>query len=201
MLAMRRSLILSALFGILLLSCSAKDLEIVSVDVEGGQATLFAVPGGQSLLVDTGWPDFNHRDAGRIATAAKKAGIKRIDYLLITHYHRDHVGGVQALAKLLPIVNFVDHGEQTETGKDAEVLFNEYQAFRDKGNHILVKPGDSIPIKGLDVKVLAAGGRVISSPLPGAGQPNAACGAQRPPADESENGQSVGVLISYGDFR
>jgi competence protein ComEC len=202
MLAMR-----AMLFGILLLSCSAalpaaKNLEIFSIDVEGGQATLFATPSGQSLLVDTGWPDFNHRDADRIAAAARKAGVKRIDYLLITHYHRDHVGGVQALSRKLPIVNFVDHGPQTETGKDAEVLFNEYSAFRAKGNHILVKPGDTIPIKGLDVTVLSAAGTVIGSPLPGAGQPNAACANyQRPAADQSENGQSVGVLIAFGDFR
>jgi beta-lactamase superfamily II metal-dependent hydrolase len=202
MLAMR-----TMLLGILLLSSaaalrSAQKLEIYSVDVEGGQATLFAVPGGQSLLIDTGWPDFNHRDAGRIAAAARKAGVKRIDYLLITHYHRDHVGGVQSLSRVLPIVNFVDHGPQTETGKDAEVLFNEYSAFRDKGNHILVKPGDTIPVKGLDVTVLSAAGAVIGSALPGAGQPNPACsGLERPPADHTENGQSVGVLIAFGDFR
>lgn len=202
MLAMR-----ATLFGILLLSSAAalpaaRNLEIFAVDVEGGQATLFATPAGQSLLIDTGWPGFNHRDADRIAAAAKKAGIKRIDYLLITHYHLDHVGGVQALSRELPIVNFVDHGPQTETGKDAEVLFNEYKAFRDKGHHIQVKPGDSIPIKGLDVKVLSAAGDVIASPLPGAGQPNPTCtGYDRPAADTSENGQSVGVLISFGEFR
>lgn len=202
MLAMR-----ATLFGILLLSFAAAlpaagNLEIFSIDVEGGQATLFAAPGGQSLLVDTGWPGFNHRDAERIAAAAKKAGVKKIDYLLITHFHRDHVGGVQQLARLLPILNFVDHGPQTETGKDAEILFNEYSAFRDKGNHIVAKPGDTIPIKGLDVKVLAAGGAVIGTALPGAGQPNPACnGFERPAADKSENGQSVGVLITFGDFR
>jgi hypothetical protein len=112
------------------------------------------------------------------------------------------VGGVQSLSRVLPIVNFVDHGPQTETGKDAEVLFNEYSAFRDKGNHILVKPGDTIPVKGLDVTVLSAAGAVIGSALPGAGQPNPACsGLERPPADHTENGQSVGVLIAFGDFR
>jgi competence protein ComEC len=202
MLAMR-----ATLFGILLLSFAAAlpaagNLEIFSIDVEGGQATLFAAPGGQSLLVDTGWPGFNHRDAERIAAAAKKAGVKKIDYLLITHFHRDHVGGVQQLARRLPILNFADHGAQTETGKDAEILFNEYSAFRDKGTHLVVKPGDTIPIKGLDVKVLSAGGAVLGTALPGAGQPNPACnGYERPAADQSENGQSVGVLITFGDFR
>jgi competence protein ComEC len=207
MLAMRATPRPAAILsGILLLSSAAalpaKNLEIFAIDVEGGQATLFAVPGGQSLLVDTGWPGFNHRDADRIAAAAKKAGVKRIDYLLITHYHTDHVGGVQALARKMPIGNFIDHGAQTETGKDAEILFNEYSTLRNRGNHILVKPGSTIPIKGLDVKVLSAGGQTIDAALPGAGQPNPACaGVEHPPADKSENGQSVGVLISYGDFR
>jgi len=181
---------------------AAKNLEIYSIDVEGGQSTLFVTPAGESLLVDTGWPRADHRDAERIAAAAKAAGVKRIDYLLITHYHTDHVGGVQGLAKKLPILHFVDHGAQTETGKDAEILFNEYAAFRDKGQHMVAKPGDTIPIKGMDVKVLSAAGRTIDAPVAGAGEPNPACdGYRRPPADTTENGQSVGVLITFGDFR
>src|SRR5690242_15134189 len=95
MLAMR-----PLLSGILLLACvlaapAARNLEIYAIDVEGGQATLMVAPGGQSMLVDTGWGGFNRRDAERIAAAAKKAGVKKIDYLVITHYHADHVGGVQ----------------------------------------------------------------------------------------------------------
>src|SRR5439155_12450451 len=110
--------------------------------------------------------------AERIAAAAKHAGVKRIDYLVITHFHTDHAGGVAQLAAKLPIRNFVDHGESVETGKDAQVLFKEYASFRAKGTHIQVKPGDSVPVKGLDVKVLSSGGDVIGSPLAGAGQPN-----------------------------
>ncbi len=193
--------------AVLLAACAstlpaAKDLEIFAIDVEGGQATLLVSPSGQSLLIDTGWPGMNHRDAGRIAAAAKAAGVKKIDYLLITHYHDDHVGGVQGLARRMPILNFVDHGPQTETGKDAEILFNEYKAFRDKGNHIVAKPGDTIPIKGLDVQVLSSAGSVIAKPLVGAGAPTAECsGYPRPAEDRSENGQSVGVLITFGSFR
>src|SRR5438045_7984611 len=73
---------------------SGKELQIYSIDVEGGQATLIVSPSGQSLLVDTGWPGFNGRDADRIVAVAKAAGISQIDYVLITHYHGDHVGGV-----------------------------------------------------------------------------------------------------------
>ena len=193
--------------ALLLAACAftlpaAKNLEVFSIDVEGGQATLFVTPAGESMLVDAGWPGFNHRDADRIAAAAKMAGVKKIDYLVITHYHSDHVGGVQQLANKMPIVNFVDHGPNSETDKAATIRFTEYSAFRDKGKHILVKPGDTIPIKGMDVKVLSANGDLISSPLPGAGQPNPSCnGYEQPAADTTENSHSVGMLITFGTFR
>ena len=193
--------------GILLAGCmtllpAAKNLEIYSIDVEGGQATLMVSPAGESLLVDTGWGGHNKRDAERIAAAAKAAGVKKIDYLVITHYHTDHVGGIGQLAEKLPIRNFVDHGPSVENDKAALVLFNEYAAFREKGTHLQVKPGDTIPIKGLDVKVLAAAGKVLDAPLPGAGQANADCASfGTPPEDKTENPQSVGILVTYGDFR
>jgi competence protein ComEC len=203
-----KSLYSALLSTTLLLACAAtlsaaRNLEIFSIDVEGGQATLFISPSGESMLVDTGWAGFNHRDAGRIAAAAKLGGVKKIDYLVITHFHADHVGGTQQLANRMPIVNFVDHGADTETTEKADVIrFNEYSAFRDKGKHIVVKAGDTIPIKGLDVKVLSSNGDLISSPLAGTGQPNPACeGYAQPAADTSENGRSVGMLITFGGFR
>src|ERR1700690_518884 len=97
---------------------AAKNLEVYSIDVEGGQATLFVAPGGDSMLVDTGWAGFNRRDANRLLPAAKSAGVKKIDYLVITHYHADHAGGVPQLAEKIPIRNFVDHGPSVESGKD-----------------------------------------------------------------------------------
>src|SRR3954451_20080436 len=142
------------LLGILLLAfagllSAAKNLEVYAIDVEGGQATLIVSPSGESLLVDTGWAGFNKRDADRIAAAAKSAGVKKIDYLVTTHYHEHHVGGVPQLAEKLPILNFVDHGPSVEDNKRTQVLFTAYTTFREKGKHILAKPGDTIPIKGL----------------------------------------------------
>lgn len=196
---LRDAVLLLALAGTL---PAAKNLEIYFIDVEGGQATLFAPPGGDSLLIDTGWGGFNRRDAERIVRAAKAAGVKRIDYLLITHFHTDHVGGVAQLAEKMPIRNYVDHGSTVETGKAAEVLFNTYKDFRSKGSHILVKPGDKIPVKGLDVTVVSAAGEGLSAPLPGAGQPNPECASfQKMDTDKTENAQSVGVIVQFGDFR
>jgi beta-lactamase superfamily II metal-dependent hydrolase len=181
---------------------AAKHLEIYCVDVEGGQATLMVGPDGESLLVDAGWGGFNRRDAERIAAAAKAAGVKRIDYLLITHFHTDHVGGVWQLAEKLPIRNFVDHGTTVETGEAGQVLFKTYAAQRDKGKHIEVKPGDTIPIKDLDIRIVSASGGSIPAALPGAGKANDSCASYKAIADEKgENSQSVGFVLQYGDFR
>ncbi|MGB9455794.1 MAG: MBL fold metallo-hydrolase [Bryobacteraceae bacterium] len=181
---------------------AARNLEIFAIDVEGGQATLLVTPAGDSFLIDTGWPGHNHRDADRIAAAAKAAGVKKIDWLLITHFHVDHVGGVYQLAEKMPIVHFVDHGTSVEKGKDAEILYNEYEDVRAKGQHLRVEPGDTIPVKGIEVRVLSAGGNVIPDALEDAGTPNPDCkGYERPEETTDENGQSIGVLITYGNFR
>jgi competence protein ComEC len=180
-----------------------KPMEVYFIDVEGGQATLIVSPSGQSMVIDTGWAGFNGRDADRIAAAAAKSGVKQVDYLLITHYHSDHVGGVPQLAAKLPIKNFLDHGPNFEAGKKgADDLFNAYTAVRDKGNHLLIKPGDRVPIKGLDVEILTADGNVRTKPLPGAGKANEFC-ASTPKKDEdkTENSHSNGSLIAYGKFR
>jgi beta-lactamase superfamily II metal-dependent hydrolase len=182
---------------------AAKNMEVFFIDVEGGQATLFVSPAGESMLVDTGWAGFDGRDANRIVAAAKRAGVKKIDYLVITHYHADHVGGVAQLAAKIPIHNFVDHGPNNETGKQPDQLYGNYMETQQKlGKHIVVKPGDTIPVKGLNVRVLSANGDVIASPLEGAGQPNDYCASFQPRAeDKSENARSTGTLIAFNKFR
>ncbi len=181
---------------------AARDLEIYFVDVEGGQATLILTPAGQSLLVDAGWPGFQGRDAARIEAAARQAGVRRIDYLLMTHYHLDHVGGIEPLLERLPVRCFVDHGENTETGRSAESLTASYRRALAKGRRLIVKPGDRIPLRGVEVLVVAARGELIGRPLPGAGAPNPYCeGVPRQADDASENARSVGFLLTYGKFR
>src|ERR1035438_6102690 len=196
---LRTALLLLTLAAVL---PAAGKLAIYCIDVEGGKATLWVSPSGESMLVDAGWPGFNHRDAERIAAAAKSAGVKKIDYLVITHFHTDHAGGVPQLAEKMAIRNFVDHGVNTETGQPAEVLFGEYSRIRDKGTHIVVKPGDTLPIKGLDGQIGCAGAKLTAAPLAGAGQPNPDCtGYQPPPPDQTENAHSIGMVVTYGSFR
>jgi competence protein ComEC len=181
---------------------AAKTLDVYFIDVEGGQATLLISPSGQSMLVDTGWAGLNNRDADRIAAAANLAGIKQIDYLVITHFHADHVGGVPQLVAKLPVKHYVDHGPNRETGANPDALYSAYQKSWSSGEHIVVKPGDKIPVKGLDVQVLSADGALIKTPLKGAGQPNPLCGKDgQKPEDKTENARSTGTLITFGKFR
>src|ERR1700730_1877328 len=122
-----------------------KSLHIYFIDVEGGQATLFVTPAGQSLLIDTGWPGHEGRDADRIVAAARKAGISKIDYVLITHFHDDHVGGAPQLAARIPVGTFIDHGENRELTDAVTVKGSQaYQALLATGKyqHISPKPGD-----------------------------------------------------------
>ena len=196
-----RTLYVSTLLLAAAFNLSGSDLQIFFIDVEGGKATLVVSPLGESLLIDAGFPGFNGRDADRIAAAAKLAGITRIDNLVITHYHVDHVGGVPQLAARLPISNFLDHGPTVDDGTRAQQLYRAYERVAAKGRRIRVQPGDTIPIRGLDVRVVSAGGAVLASPLAGAGQPNAECQGVHRDYSGSENAQSVGLLLVYGEFR
>lgn len=177
---------------------SAKTLDIYFVDVEGGQATLMVTPSGESLLVDTGWAGFDGRDAMRISNAAQKAGVKKIDWLIITHFHGDHVGGIKQLAERMPIVNVIDHGRTVEAGANPEALYKAYEEVAAKAKRTTVKPGDRIPVKGLTIEVMAAHGQ----PATRKGKPNPHCaGVEQKAVDKTDNAQSVGVLITFGKFR
>lgn len=174
----------------------AKTLDLYFIDTEGGQATLVVAPSGQSLLIDTGYTGFGGRDTLRIAAAAKDAGVKKIDTLLITHFHDDHVGGVANLLDRLPVTTFVDHGTSIET-KDYP---SAYAAAFAKGQHRVVAAGDKIAIKDLDVTVVAAAGKVIG----GKGKPNPNCAGipqSQSDLEAGENSQSLGVVIQFGKFR
>src|SRR5258706_13423376 len=107
---MRRILLLLLAMSVFAHAKGSKPLQIYFIDVEGGQATLLVGPSGQSMLVDTGWPGYSSRDALRIIAAAKNAKIKKIDYVVITHHHTDHVGGAKQLAERFPIGTFIDKG-------------------------------------------------------------------------------------------
>lgn len=179
----------------------AKTLDIYFVDTEGGHSTLYVSPAGESLLVDAGNP--GTRDVDRIMAAIQDAGLKQLDYLVITHYHVDHVGGVQELASRIPIKHFIDHGATVEPREQVAGFQQAYAELYAKGTHTVVKPGDKVPIAGMEVEVVTSAGEVLKKPLPGAGKPNPGCAEFKEQAEnrDPENKQSAGLLFTYGKFR
>jgi competence protein ComEC len=181
----------------------ARTLDIYVVDVEGGNATLFVAPSGESLLIDAGNGGMGAaRDAGRIAEAAKAAGLTQIDNLIITHWHGDHYGGLAELATRIPIRHFIDHGPTVQRTEATDAfLGSTYPALYAKAKHTVVKPGDTIPVAGIAVRVVSSAGQVIRTPLPGAGRPNPLCGSPIAVNAVPEDPQSVGSYITFGRFR
>jgi beta-lactamase superfamily II metal-dependent hydrolase len=188
----------------------SRTLDIYFIDVEGGQATLIVTPAGQSLLIDTGFAGFDGRDSGRIVEAARTAGITQIDYLLLTHFHWDHDGGVVELARQMPIRTFIDDGDLDRSPaamlvEGWPVTLERYHAYlpvRTAGKHVVPNPGDRLPLRGVDVTVVSSSGTTITRPLPGAGQVNAECEATAPaPDDPFENPRSIGIMLRFGRFR
>jgi len=179
-----------------------RPLLIYSIDVEGGQSTLIVSPSGESVLVDTGWPGNDGRDAMRIQAAMRDAGITRIDHVLITHYHTDHAGGVPELVKRVQVGEFLDHGPNREDSDATRQMYAAYMRAIEGHPHRVVHPGDTIPIAGLKIIVLAADGEHIAA-APGITLvPNPYCASEKQwPVDASENARSTGILVTFGRFK
>jgi beta-lactamase superfamily II metal-dependent hydrolase len=198
---------LAFLWALLAASLSAAPgLEIYVIDVEGGKSVLLVSPSGQSMLFDAGWPASSNRLASteRIVEAVEAAGIRRIDFLVISHFDTDHIGDIPLLAAKVPIEHIFDHGEYLTTNPQAAERFAAYASLRDKIGHTVLHVGDRVPIKGVDVRVLSAGGQLITKPLPKAGARNPLCESnkqQHALVTDVEDNQSIGLLITSGKFR
>lgn len=205
----------------------SKDLRIVTIDADGGASVLFVTPEGKSLLIDTGWmartprpapgatttPPPTPSTAVRIAAAAESLGVKKIDYLLITHYHIDHIGGLQDLLAKMPVGTIIDHGPNREEAlpDESSRLITVSPAALYPGylkaimGHPVIVPnvGDKLDIGSLHIEFVTSDGDVLHAPLPGAGQPNPACNGvpQKGPNGGEENARSLGMLMTFGKTR
>jgi len=188
-------------------------LDIYWIDSEGGGSTLIVTPEGESVLIDTGNP--GPRDAGRIhKVATQAAGLKRIDHVIITHFHVDHFGGAADLAELMPIGALYDKGlpDVSPDGggnpKLWSVLSAPYRAAKVE-KRVTIAAGDPIPLRqpsqpgspALALRCLGAN-RKFLSPIPEPTQANPLCGTvPAKPEDKSDNANSVVLLLQFGDFR
>ena len=197
-------LVTLALAAAVPLAESSKTLNIYVLDVEGGNATLFVSPSGESVLIDTGnGGAAATRDADRIMAAVKDAGLAQIDHLITTHWHADHFGAMAELSGRIPIRHFIDHGGNVQPAAATDdFLQKTYPGLYARAKHTVAKPGDRIAVAGLDWRVVSSAGEVLKTPLPGAGRINPYCAGFKPQdVDKTENAQSVGSVVTYGKFR
>jgi competence protein ComEC len=193
-------------------SAATKGLDIYFIDVEGGQSTLIVTPAGESMLIDTGYGPRgarggapavpNGRDAGRILQAINGAGLDHLDYLLITHFHPDHAGGLPELAAKIPITTFVDYGDPLGSDRMATNVFRNYEPLRKGARHIVARAGEQIPLKDIEALIISADGKLVPKAIGDGGETNSACrNVEEHPEDGTENYRSVGVMFRYGAFR
>ena len=209
-----RSLLYLSAFAVVL--PAANTMIVYAIDTEGGKAMLTISPSGETMLVDLGWTESGMRPSStaHLIEALKAIGVKRIDHLVLSHYDIDHIGEVPQFVEAIPVGHFYDHGDiqlakvddarWARMGEIAKARFDAYAAIREKTGHTVLKSGDRVPIKGIDVQVIHAGGKWISKPLPGAGSPNPACATAKQPdliARDLEDDQSIGLLYTFGKFR
>lgn len=179
-------------------------LDIYFVDVEGGAATVFVTPSGESLLIDSGYPDNNGRDRDRILKVVKDvAGLKQIDHAAVTHWHLDHYGNHAALAAMIKVKNFWDRGIPDALREDSkfEARIANYRGASQNQSKAL-KAGDSLKLKSaktpLSVKIVTSSRDVI----PNTGKPNPHAKSHvAKPVDQSDNAASLSFLLEFGDFR
>lgn len=195
-------------FTTLLAGPADKTLDIYWIDSEGGGSTLIVTPEGESILVDTGNP--GGRDAGRIhKVATETAGLKRLDHVVITHFHVDHFGGLAELAALMPVGTLYDKGitDQSPDGKAQDMRWTlASRPYRDATveKRVTLAAGDFIPLKAsgtkLTLRCLAANQKFIPA---AAGAPQNPLTGTVPakPADTSDNANSIVLLLDFGGFR
>lgn len=192
-------------------AAQAETTDIYFIDTEGGQATLIISPTighlgvKETLLIDAGNLNPPGRDADRIMAAMKDAGVERIDQLVVTHYHGDHVGGVAALADKVPVRRVLDPGPYTpEQNGVRGAGFVSYMPVRAKAPVAIARPGGKIPVAGLDVHILSSAGELITAPVPGvrrAANPVCAQAQTRAQDNTPNNYESIGLLVEFGRFR
>ncbi len=104
-------------------------LKVHFLDVGQGDSEYLELPGGKTMLIDAGNPE-NGMD---IVSAIKKSGHDRVDYLIATHPHSDHIGGMEKVIQSLQIGTFYMPRTSESDTPTTEVYKNLLQAVKEKG--------------------------------------------------------------------
>jgi competence protein ComEC len=131
--------------------------------------------------------------------AAQQAGVQKIDYFILSHFHTDHAGGLQALARLIPIGQCFDRGISFIEPANKQWL-DAYMSVC-AAHRTALNPGDRIPLKGMQVDIVASEGRLLAGPINGGGSNPLCATAENKPKDVPENQLMVGALFTYGKFK
>ncbi len=184
-----------------------KTLDVYWIDSEGGGSTLLVTPAGESVLIDSGNP--GGRDPARIIRAAKSAGLARIDFFLLTHYHVDHFGGIAEVAEQIPIGTIYQRAIPAgdPDGRAQSTFPRQITPFREiAANRAALAPGVVIPLKRtagapeLTLRCLAADRKFVEPTAAQAKAKNPLTGTPKEIAP-SDNDNSAAFVLTFGNFR
>ena len=205
-----RRLLLSAVLSVAATLAARDTLDLYWIDSEGGGSTLLVTPAGESVLIDTGNP--GGRDAERIHwVVTEVAGLKRLDHVVVTHFHIDHFGGLAELAQMLPVGTLYDKGitdEVPDKGGNAARWALTSRPYRNASveRRVVLQPGDTVPLRTvgagvpLFLRCLAGNQKFVEPALGDPAGPTEPAVAEKAP-DLSDNGNSMVFLLGFGDFR
>ncbi len=113
-----------------------KTYKVHNIDVGQGSATLVQTLGGKNILFDTGW-DF----AGdRLVSYLKQIKVKRIDALVISHRHLDHIGGVQKLSEAVRVKKVIGPWHKSKIPETAMVHLAHLRTSLNKPHSVKNRP-------------------------------------------------------------
>jgi competence protein ComEC len=178
---------------------------------------LYITPEHRSLLIDIGWPEgIGAKDpdsAQRIIASARRHGLSKLDYVLITHYHVDHVGGMTELLSQFPVGTVLDHGPNRESPRpnaspafaafQPAALYPKYLEAIHGHRHRTLKAGETLSIGSLRLTVVTSDGAAIDRAVPGGGKTIAECDSMNPKDENGgeENARSLGLILTLGRSR
>lgn len=155
------------------------ELEVHHIDVGQADSTLVLTPDDETILIDTGdW----RQDGSDVITYLESEGIDRVDHLVATHGHADHIGGHAAV-----IEHFEENGDGIGAIYDSGVphdsqTYENYLDTVDEYDHelLIVEAGDELPVNDESVDALVV----------------------NPPAGDSGDDlhyNSVSLLLEFGE--